>query len=151
MPRQQRPFRLENQREAVVAVGRRKGTVDRDRLAAPLQRRLALLDFHRHVAVDDDSLRWIHVELRQHALAKLPVVKHVKIGILGLDVRSGVVHQVVLQRGNPVLAEQRRQRSAPEIPQQITLFVRGSLEGADENPVEGIEELPAAIRLAVDD
>src|SRR4051812_35892817 len=84
-----------------------------DILAIWLPRRNVSLDLHRHVPVDDQPPLRIDAELAQDAVAEGHLVDQLDVGVLRLDVGGVVGDQVVLQRGDAVLAEQRRPGAAP--------------------------------------
>src|SRR5207245_874522 len=50
---------LNHQSVAMIAVGFGEGAVNRDRLAAFLERRFALVDLYRHMAIDDEAAYWV--------------------------------------------------------------------------------------------
>ena len=70
---------------------------------------LALLDLHRHVAVDDQAARGIARRTPASTRSQnAGLVDELEVGVLGLVVRRLVGDEVALEGGDAVLAEQRR-------------------------------------------
>ena len=64
--------------------------------------------------------------------------------------RRLVVDEITLERGNLVLAKQRRERPAPQVPEQIEVGLRVFAERAVDGGVERVEQRPAAEIAALD-
>src|SRR5258708_31453132 len=143
-------MRFQDERITVVAIVFGESAVDGDGFAAALQRRLAFLDLHRDMAVDDQAALRIGAELGQHFLAKGDIVNEVKVRILLFDVASLVVDKVIFKRRDAVLAEERRARAAPEIPKQIKILLNRMIDASDHDTFDGVEQVAATIFLATD-
>jgi hypothetical protein len=144
------PLRVDDEGVALVAVGRGEGPVDGDREAAPLQRRLAGLQLHRDVAVDDERLLLRHAELGGDLPAEGGLVDPMKIGVLGLLVGGLVREEVALEGGHLVLAKEGRTGPCPEVVEPVQVRRLAPPEGPPHNNVEGVEERLAAPQLAID-
>src|ERR1043165_6177507 len=116
---EQRPMRLQQERVPVVAVGLRKCAVDGDGLAAALDGRFTFLDLDWNVPVDDQALNRVRVELSEDLLAEPRFVNQRKVRVLRFMIRTRRDDEIALEGGNPVLAEERRLRSAPKVPEHV--------------------------------
>src|SRR5262245_2692564 len=110
---QKRLLWLQHQRVAVIPVGGREGSVDGNRLATAFERRLALFNLHGNVAVYNDTSLRVDAKFLHHAIAESRLVDELKVGILRFDMRRLISDEVVLQRGDTVLAKERRVRPTP--------------------------------------
>src|SRR5260370_33376732 len=143
-------IRFQDERITVVAVGLGEGAVDGDGFAAPLQRRLAFLDFRRDMAVDDQAALRVGAELGQHFLAKGDIVNEVKVWVFLFDVANLVVDKVIFKRRDAVFSKERRPGAAPEVPEQIKVLLDGMIDASDHDALDGVEQVAAVIFLAID-
>ena len=107
--REVHPLGVEHEREALVAVRGGERAVDRDRAARLLDRLLALLELHRHVAVDDEAVRVGSTPNSRSMRAQNAASwSSLKYGFLVSSCGRLVGDEVGLERRHPVLAEARR-------------------------------------------
>src|SRR5258707_8527113 len=119
---QERSMRFQHQRESMVPETLGKGAIDRDRLSAALQGRLAFFDFHRNMPVDNQSLSRVDAELGEDLFTKPCLVDQAEIGVFRFEVGALVRNQTAFEGGDAVFPEEWRLRTAPEIPEQIEIF-----------------------------
>jgi hypothetical protein len=127
---------VEDEREAFVAVNFRESAIDGDCLMASLDWRLALLDLDGHVSVDDEASFRIHTEIAQNLPTELFLVNQLEIRVLCLHPGLFLCDEVIFEGGDFILAEKRRERSAPQIPEHIQvrafLVPKGSINHLGE-------------------
>src|SRR5947209_16121112 len=96
-------FGREDERVATVAVGFRECAVNGDGVAAALDRLLALLDFHRDVAVDDERVPF-DSKFAREASAEVCILYELEVRILRLLLRRFIFDKVSLERRHPIFA-----------------------------------------------
>ena len=116
----------------MISIRLRKGSVDGDRLTAALERRLPFLDLDRDVPVDDQPPGRVDSEFGKHLVAKRGLVNEGKIGVLRLVVGGGIGDEIALEGRDPVLAKQRRQGTAPQVPQLVEVALRRTVDRLDQ-------------------
>src|SRR4051812_34587140 len=98
---------------------------------------------HNHTLLGSDP------ELLEYFVAKPRLMDQAKIGILGFVMRALVRNEVALEGGDAVLAEQRRLRPAPQVPQQVQVFSARPWLLFDQpiyGPFDGVKKRFALVR-----
>mmetsp|Transcript_4367 Transcript_4367/g.10679 ORF Transcript_4367/g.10679 Transcript_4367/m.10679 type:complete len:411 (+) Transcript_4367:869-2101(+) len=141
--------RVDHQRVPIVPIRLRKRAINRDRLPALLHRVLVRLDVHRHVSVDDESVRRA-TELREDPVAEPRLVEQLEVRVLLLEPRVVVRDEVALDGGDALLGHEGGGGAHPEVPHEVEAVGCGGAEGGDDFAVAGLEEFLAGVVLAVD-
>src|SRR5947207_2276291 len=106
---------------------------------------LPLFDLDGHMSVDNQP-RLAYAELAQDPATELRIVYQAEIGVLGLFMSLFVRHKVGFKRRHLIFAEERGERSPPEIPEPVRILsgmVCAIAEGASHQGGDGVEERSA--------
>lgn len=98
--------------------------------------------------IDDEAL-WVDLEFAQDFFAKPCFVNQREIRIFRFMGCFWVLDKISFESGDSIFAEERRGRSAPEIPEQVELMGFASIHHAINGAFDCFKQGSAGVRFAI--